>query len=191
MEDLRRAIDAATTRIGSVVFVAIDGRGASGKSTLAGLLSRELGAEVVRTDDFSQNGALFDWQAGFMSGIVEPIARGESTLSYQPASWWGCGPEPQRNQSVTDVMIVEGVGTLAPNLRSYWGLGLFVETPAPECFRRGVARDLATGKSKREIERIWRDWQASEAAYIKASRPQCVADVLLRGTAPFERQLCL
>ncbi|MDB5160983.1 MAG: putative uridine kinase, partial [Candidatus Saccharibacteria bacterium] len=36
-----------------VQIIAIDGHGGAGKSTLAENLSRELGAEIIHTDDFA------------------------------------------------------------------------------------------------------------------------------------------
>ena len=181
----------AKTRTGDVVFIAIDGRGASGKSTLARLLSRDLGAEVLRTDDFAASPAPFNWYANLIEGVLDPIAAGAATLAYDRAGWWGDAPAPILDQPVTEIMIVEGVGCLAPLVRSYWDIGIFVDTPAPDCFRRGVARDLATGEPRSEIERLWRDWQAAETDYLQAVHPERNADLRLKGTEPFDAQLAL
>lgn len=46
-------IEASPPRVGSIRFVGIDGHGGSGKSTLATLLSEQLQAEIIHTDDFA------------------------------------------------------------------------------------------------------------------------------------------
>jgi cytidylate kinase len=47
MQSTREQILSAIPKVGSSVFVAIDGHGGSGKSTLAELLGTQLGATVV------------------------------------------------------------------------------------------------------------------------------------------------
>ena len=66
-----------------------------------------------------------------------------------------------------------------------------MDTPAPNCFYRVVARDLATGKPRSEIKRLWRDWQAAKSHYLEASRPERTTDLRLKGTEPFDAQLTL
>src|SRR4051794_38929102 len=71
-----------------VKIVAIDGHGGSGKSTLAALLADELGAEVVKTDDFASWEQPVEWWPTLLARVLEPIAAGAMTLSYPRTKWW-------------------------------------------------------------------------------------------------------
>lgn len=188
MNRLRRAITRAKARIGTTVFVAIDGPGASGKSTLACRIAAAFGAEIIRLDDFSASAA-FSWMERLRTEVLAPIEAGAISLTYQPESWWGHTPAPVVDQPVTPIMIVEGVGSLHPDLRARWAVRLFVDTPASVCLERGIARDVSTGQPKMEIERLWRHWQAEEQAYLSAHDPAAAADFVVDGTRPFAAQL--
>ncbi|MEO1240324.1 MAG: hypothetical protein AAFX54_00320 [Pseudomonadota bacterium] len=188
MQRLQRAIKESKAFVGKSVFLAIDGLGASGKSTLASLISDALGGEIIRLDDLSGSVPL-SWLPRLKAEILTPISNGATSLTYQPESWWAHKPPPVIGQPVTPSMIVEGVGSHHPQVRSFWGVTIFVETPPALCFQRGVARDLATGRPKAEIEYLWRRWQAAELAYLEAHDPARRADFVVDGTAPFSTQL--
>lgn len=187
MDRLLSAISQSERRVGETVFVAIDGLGASGKSTLASLLADTLGAEIIRLDDLSGPKS-FSWMPRLKAEILEPVSEGATSLTYQPESWWGRTPPPVTDQPVTPVMIVEGVGSHHPEVRAFWGVSIFVDTPAGLCLERGVARDMATGEPEAAIGRQWKDWQTAELAYLAERDPAAHADFVIMGDAPFVEQ---
>lgn len=188
MDKLKAAIANATTLVGNTVFIAIDGWGASGKSSLASHIGDALGAEIVRVDDFSTQES-FSWITRFREEVLVPVANGEKALTYQPESWWGHTPKPIVDQPVTPIMVVEGVGCLTAELWPNWGVTVFVDTPRSICFDRGVERDLASGQPKEKVARCWREWQAAEAQYFEAQNLAARAGFVIDGTVSFAGQL--
>ena len=188
MNKLKVALANATTSVGNTVFVAIDGWGASGKTTLASLIGDTLGAEVIRIDDFSRQES-FSWIPRLREEVLKPIMNGARALTYQPETWWGHTPDPIVDQPVTPTMVVEGVGCLTSEMLPLWGVTILVDTPRSTCFDRGVERDLASGESKDEITRRWQQWQAAEAQYFEANDLADHVDFVVDGTIPFAQQL--
>src|SRR6056297_3324621 len=175
---------------GSTLFVAVDGHGGSGKSTLATWLGEQLRAEVIHTDDFAGWENPLNWWPAVIKAVFEPIKAGATTLSYQPASWWeDHHPEPVVNQPVTPIMILEGVSASRKEFDDYLGLRIFVDTPKEVCLKRGIERDMATGKSVDEVTKMWEDWFTEEDAFFANYDPKAKADVVIDGTKPFEEQI--
>ncbi|HSH55967.1 MAG TPA: AAA family ATPase [Candidatus Limnocylindrales bacterium] len=48
-----KQIASTSPRVGTDRLIAIDGHGGSGKTTLAEMLSKQLNAEIIYTDDFA------------------------------------------------------------------------------------------------------------------------------------------
>jgi uridine kinase len=172
-------------------FLAIDGRGGSGKSTLALFLSIELGAEIIRTDDFASWDNTLTWWPALIEYVFEPIGRGSTTLSYPRSRWWiDHHPDPVVDQPVTEIMIVEGVTALRREFRPYISYGIFVATPKQICVKRGLARDAGKdGKTDAEIDATWRRWVADEDAYLARDTPEGYADKIVDGTRPYSLQM--
>lgn len=192
MIDLQNTLSHRQRKTPQVFFIAIDGRAGSGKSSLATWLGKALHAEIIQVDDFSGPDNPFAWAGDMQKHVIQPILAGKKYLSYPRASWWeNHAPPPVENQPVTDVMIIEGVGSVGSAINSSWDLTLYVETPRPICFRRGVERDLSTGKPRRDIETIWRHWQEKETAYLAQENPIAKVDFVLNGTLAFADQIVL
>lgn len=175
-------------KVGTVKFIAVDGRGGSGKSTLARLLSQKLGAEIIQTDDFAGHDNPLDWWPLVIERVFKPIEAGATTLSYPRSKWWPTHyPEPVVNQPVTPIMILEGVSSSRKEFRKYISLSVFVDTPKELCFERGVARDKAygTGTNIEEITALWKGWQTDEDTYLARDKPEEYADIVLDGSTDF------
>ncbi len=177
-------------KVGKTTFIAIDGHGGSGKSTLAELFSEKLNAEVIHTDDFSGWENPLNWWPDIVEKVFEPIRNGATSLSYQPASWWGNHhPEPVKNQPVTKIMILEGVSSSRKEFDEYISYRVFVDTPKDICLERGIARDTGTEKSKEELTKMWEEWFVEEEIYIQRDNPKQKADIVIDGTLPFKKQI--
>lgn len=186
---LKSKINSLKPRVGTTLFIAIDGHGGSGKSTLAELLADELSAQVIHTDDFASPDNKVNWRKNLIKFVFEPIAQDDKFLNYDRTKWWESHhPTPAVNEPVTEVMILEGVSSLNAEFQKYISLGIYVDTPTEVCIKRGVARDSDVGKSKSEIVKIWKKWIAEENDYFKTNKAKDIADIVLDGTKPFPIQ---
>jgi uridine kinase len=128
MQSTRERILSAIPKVGSSVFVAIDGHGGSGKSTLADLLGTQLGATVVHIDEFA-GWDNRDWWPEVIDRVFGPVSEGASIVTYQPSSWGeNHHPEPV-TKPVTPIMILEGVSSSRTEFADYIGFRIFVDTP--------------------------------------------------------------
>ncbi len=191
MFDLDAALEQRGAIGGSTKIVGIDGHGGAGKSTLARYVADRMQIETVHTDDFASWDNPKDWWPLVIEQVLEPIRTGARTLSYQRSQWWpGHRPEPVVDQPVTDVVVLEGVGSLRREFRPYLSVALFVDAPREVCIARGTARDAALG-SKEEIVARWNQWFDDEVGYMARDDPQSFADVVVDGARPFEDSLGL
>jgi len=171
-----------------IFLIAIDGHGGSGKSTLAKLLAEKLSSEIIHTDDFAGWDNPLDWWPLVVERVFEPIASGSKSLNYPRSKWWAThNPEPVVGQSVTSIMILEGVSALRKEFRPYINYSIFVDTPKSVCLQRGLERDRGTdGKSDAEILAMWEKWSQDEEKYIARDNPMKFADLVVHGTKPFD-----
>lgn len=74
-------------------IVAVDGRGASGKSTLADRLSRQVSrSAVVHTDDIAWHEPYFAWGRLLADQVLRPMRCGAG-VSFRPPAWVKHGRE--------------------------------------------------------------------------------------------------
>lgn len=179
-------------KVGNTLFVAVDGHGGSGKTTLAALLMKKLGAQLIQTDDFASWDNPYNWWPLVIETVFDPIKAGAKTLSHPRSKWWeNHQPEPVVNQPVTKIMILEGVSALRKEFRDYISVGIYVDTPREVCLKRGIERDINndTGKTEAEIIAMWEKWADDEDKYLAHDKPQDYADIVIDGTRPFEDQI--
>jgi uridine kinase len=139
------------------IVVAIDGHGAAGKTTLADAAARELGAEVLHTDDHfhpARAGSdsrpmaqYYDWER-LRTAILPALARAASPL------------------------LIEGVSSACPALADLVTHAVYVDTPEPERIER-----LRTRITDEEWDQ---EWLAAERAYF-ARRPPSSFDLVVPG----------
>ena len=123
------------------VIIAIEGGSASGKSTLAEILSDVYDCNVFHMDDFflrpeqrtaerfSEIGGNIDWER-FIDEVIEPLMNGK-TVCYRP---FDCSTQTLKD-SVTvatkKLTVVEGVYSTHPSFEGYYDLSIFLDI-APE-----------------------------------------------------------
>ena len=172
----------------STMLIGIDGLAGSGKSTLAMQLNeRLLESAIVCVDDFyvtmlSSNMerlnperdyiAYFDWKR-LRDAVLEPLSKGIQAR-YRHYDWstntygeW-LAVEPGR------IVFVEGVYSTRPELRPYFSLTLYIETP----------RDIRLSRiiNRRYKDLSWIDrWMAVEDWYQEHEHPSRHADLVLQG----------
>ncbi len=143
------------------LVVAIDGYGASGKTTIAAEVERELDAATVHTDDYYED-------HGPAADDPHPMAR-----YYQ----WESLRRDCLAPTIDDarpLILVEGVSSAAPALADLIDRTVFVDTPEP------VRLERLHGRISDEE---WDDdWLAAERSYF-TSRPPASFDLVVSGTA--------
>jgi hypothetical protein len=173
------------TPAGRPRIVAVDGRGASGKSTLADRLHRAAPrSAVVHTDDLAWHEPLFGWGHLLADHVLRPLHRGGG-LSYRPPQWDVRGRRGSLEiPADTSLVIVEGTGASQRAHRDLVDATVWVQADVVEAERRGIARDIATGVNGSPAEAVafWHAWMAEELAFLDRERPWCRADVIVSGT---------
>jgi hypothetical protein len=161
---------------GRPLIVAVDGRGAGGKTTLAERL-RALtpGAQVVHTDDIAWWHSRFGWDDLMISGVLEPLLRGEAA-HYQPPAWAARGRTGHLDVPADAPMVViEGVGASRRELAHLIDAAIWVQSDFVEAERRGILRD----GGDEEAVRGWHEWMAEELPFLAADKPWERADVIV------------
>ena len=173
---------AAAPRTGAIV-VAVDGRSAGGKSTLAAVLSSVVpGSAVVHTDDVAWHHGFFDWDGLLVTGVLEPVSRGEQ-VDYRPPAWQERGRDGAITVSQDVVVIfVEGVGASRSALRPWFDAAVWTQSDAASARHRGLARDVRLGRDEEEAVRFWDEWEAHEVTFLREDRPWERADLVVCGT---------
>jgi uridine kinase len=193
--------------------VALDGRSAAGKTTLADELAgpiKRLGRPVIRAsvDGFlrpaaerRRRGSLspegyyldtVDYPA-VHAALLDPLGPGGSRryrarffdlASERPFA------EPERIAPEDAVLLVDGVFLLRPELDHAWDYRVFVEVDEEHTLARGAARDAARfGSVRAAEERYRRRYLPGERLYVGAVGPQERAEAVLDNRDPASPRL--
>jgi uridine kinase len=170
-------------------LVAIDGRSAAGKSTLASRVADMTDVSVIDGDDFYAGGTDDEWDA--MSpgekaahcidwqrqrSVLEALARGEAAR-WHPYDWDAndgrlvetptmCPPAP--------VVILEGVYSARPELADLFHLRVLYDAPVEVRHRRWVEREGAG-----YLDDWARRWSEAEEWYFARVMPPTAFDLVL------------
>lgn len=161
------ALRAAYAGPGPAVL-AVDGRSAGGKSTLAGRLVDVMpGAGLIHGDDIAWYDSVIDWDHLFVDGVLAPLRRGQA-VAFRPPAWRERGREGAIGLPAgTDPVVLEGVGASRSSLPRHLTLSIWVETPDEVRAEREAAR-IASGESTLELQR---SWAVEEDAHLLRDRP--------------------
>lgn len=167
--------------------MAVDGRSASGKSTLAEVLHRALpGSAVVHTDDVAWKHSFFDWAELLRDGVLARYRRGDAVRFRPPA--WQRENRPGAIEVSGDVttLIVEGVGASRRELVDLIDVAIWVQSDFAEAERRGIARDIASGVNgdADQSTAFWHEWMRHEIHFLAEDVPWERADLVALGTTP-------
>ena len=174
-----------------VRVIAIDGRSASGKTSLSAVLAEMVGGEVVHMDDFflppslrtqerlSESGGNVHRER-FIEEVLPSLLRKEpfryrlfdcSVMDY--SGWREVRSYP---------VIVEGAYSMHPAFGKYYDLSVFMDISPEEQIRRITMRN---GEEKAEAFRT--RWIPLEEAYIKAFHPEKNAEIII-DAVEYDRQ---
>lgn len=168
--------------------IAIDGVGCAGKTTLAAQMAEALGARIVHFDDFYrvldpatreslnprdgyQN--YFDWER-LRNDLLIPLKMGQ-TGCFRKYDWSkNALGKIIENVEPTGYLIIEGVYSCRPELRTFYNHTIFVKVPREIRELRAIARD--------ENSPFWISrWMAAEDFYITSASPESSAEWVFDG----------
>ncbi len=165
-------------------ILAIDGRCASGKSTLGKQLAAEWNAALFHMDDFylqphqrteerlAEPGGNVDRER-FLEEVLLPL-RERKPVSYRR---FDCGTftfEPARLIDPVPIAIVEGSYALHPQLRDLYDLRIFMDIDPEEQMRRILKRN-----GPEAAERFRTRWIPLEEAYFAGCKVRENADICI------------
>ena len=179
---------------GKTKLIAIDGRGGSGKSSLAStLITLAPSFKIVPVDAFPCAPEDHPWHPlgtqtwvnwkRLRDAALLPLASGEDAKFLRTPWWKGQPSGPIEIVAWGGTVIVEGCYSLRRELRDLYDLRIWVEGPVDEAVENAIRRD---GEAVRQS---WTEAYApNETAYIESHNPQAAADlvVLNSGSKRFE-----
>ena len=174
---------------GRTTLVAIDGLTCAGKSTLAGQLAAALqDAAVVDVDDFYRRlspdevamlgpeesyDRYFDWER-MIQDVLLPLGGG-SAARYRRYDWITGSFAEWRQIEPRAVVIVEGVYTTRPELRPYFSVTVYVDTPREVRLARLLDRGYP--------DVSWVEhWMAAEDWYVENMHPTEQVALVVHGS---------
>ena len=172
LSGLFAAIDTLCTQK-NPVLAAIDGRCASGKTTLAARLRERFGCSVIHTDHFflrpqqrtpqryQEPGGNMDRER-LLEEVLQPLHRGEP-VQYCPFLCHNGRLGDPILVPANGLILVEGSYSCHPELRSFYDLTVFLTVSPEEQLRRILHRE---GPEKTEIFR--QRWIPLEEHYFSA-----------------------
>lgn len=126
-----------------VRYIAIDGKGGSGKTYLSTMLAKHLGAKVYHLDDYGN-----DYQP--FVGIPKLV--------------------DELRKATGDIVLYEGVGVFDERFDIFRPFRILVQVPDVIRQRRATSRDVpSVGRSAEEWHKIWNIWSQAEHDYFNQS----------------------
>ncbi len=181
-----------TPRNGSFYIIAIDGRGAAGKSSLLNYLQSLLPEFTFLNFDnyFEPKKSSTEWgflnKERFRNDVIIPLQL-KNTLTYRPYDWHSEPHIKERSLTIKEGLCIEGL--YSSDFELGWDLKFWVETPKEICLERGIQGDQA-GMGYERALKTWRDvWQPQEDKYIARIKPTAPEYLIIDGTKSFEEQI--
>lgn len=167
------------------IIIAIDGRCASGKTTLVKELSKMLNCNVIHMDDFflrpeqrtserlSIPGENVDHER-FLSDVLLPLEGGKA-FAFRPFSCNNCSLGDPIKVTPKGINIIEGSYSCHPSLWEHYDLRIFLTVSPEEQLKRIVKRN---GEQNAEVFRT--RWIPLEEKYFTAFDIAQRCDIVLK-----------
>lgn len=184
-EFVRSVQQAAPRPSARPLIVAVDGRGAAGKSTLAAWLQEAVPASaIVRTDDLAWCEPYFAW-GDLLLQLLESLHRGEA-VHVRPPAWQARGrPGGIDVAAGVELVVVEGVGASQREHSGLIDVTVWVQSDFAEAERRGIARDVQEGVNgdREQSVAFWHEWMSHELVFVRHQKPWERAAFVVAGTS--------
>ena len=157
------------------VLIAVDGYGASGKTTLARWFADHLQGAIVSSDDFARPAVpQWEWRR-FKEQVLRPLTA-DQRARYQRYDWREDQLAEWHEIDPGGFLIAEGVSISRTELGDPWDIKVWVECPYELRLARGIERD---GEAMRDK---WVNvWIPEEDLYVREQRPHERADYIVLG----------
>lgn len=169
--------------------VAVDGRSASGKTTLGARLAGAVrSSAVVSIDDIAWHEPMYEWGPLLREHVLAPLHRGLA-VDYRPAAWASHGrPGRIAVPADLDLVVIEGTGASHREHADLIDCTIWVQSDFAEAERRGIERDVAQGVNgdREAATAFWHEWMAHELRFFDRQRTWERADVVVTGTPPID-----
>jgi uridine kinase len=180
--------------------VAIDGRSAAGKTTLADALAERLRDRTRRVviraelDHFmkmveDRNAYPYDSpESYYLDAWDYPLIRERLLRPLGPGGHRRCLANPAEVERVAPddaILLADGVFLQRPELDAHWDLRIYLDIGLDESLRRGVDRDRHWMGGAAEAERRYlTTYLPGEQRYLAEVRPRDRADIVVDMTDP-------
>ncbi|MGN1148942.1 MAG: uridine kinase [Lachnospiraceae bacterium] len=169
------------------VLVAIDGRCASGKTTLSAALREQLSCEIIHMDDFflppeKRTQERFKVPGGnvdherFLEEVMLPLTSHQN-FSYRPYDCHTQSPKEPVFVASNRITVIEGAYSCHPALWDYYDLHIFLDIDKNRQMERILLRNGST-----EAARFKEKWIPLEEAYFKAFQIKERCELCLDGS---------
>ena len=184
------------------VMVAVAGASGSGKTTLAAELARALGGIHFSLDSYYRDLGHLPWEERTKVNFDDPAMMDTALLAEHIAALaagraierpvydfaaYTTVPGATETVQPGPVVVVEGLFTLSySELRPFYQLGVYVDTPDDVCFARRLKRDV--DERARDPESVRRQYDATvRPCGLAFVRPMAeIADLVVDGTDPLD-----
>lgn len=164
------------------VLIAIDGRCASGKTTLAEKLQEELLCNVIHMDDFflrpkQRTAERYDEPGGnvdrerFLVEVLQPLQTG-SVFSYSPFDCHRMVFGEPVTVHPNEITVIEGTYSCHPSLWKFYDLHIFLTTTWEKQSERLAKRKGA------DIQMFREKWIPLEERYFTACKPEMKCEIV-------------
>ncbi|TXJ06880.1 MAG: dephospho-CoA kinase [Aeromicrobium sp.] len=160
---------------GSTTIIGIDGRSGTGKTTLGRQLAFALECPLVSLESVYQGWEGLDAGIDQMADALAALAHGDAAFV---TTWdWAAGKPGERLPLPTShLLVLEGVGTGAHQIRPFLSYLIWLEAPA------ALRQTRALSRGGENYEQWWYIWAAQEDSYIERDTPAKHADLLIETT---------
>jgi len=167
------------------IFIGIDGRAGSGKTTFANKIKtinpsisvisgddfyEQIPSSLYKKHSFEYKYKVYFNQSYFIKNILSPISKSKE-ISYQKYNWEKKSFSECKIFSPTSVVIFEGVFMCSPELINYFDLSIFLEANRDLCLDRLKDRDTP--------QQWMNDWQDTEDWYFENYKIKTFVDILV------------
>lgn len=168
------------------VIIAIDGKCAAGKTTLAEEISHKLGCTVFHMDDYflraeqrteqrlSEPGGNVDRER-FLSEVLLPLKNGAKNITYRQFDCSTLSLKEPVTAEIKPIVIVEGSYSCHPALYDFYDLHIFIDTDDETQLDRIIIRNGANA-AKQFAEK----WIPLENTYFQAYDIKEKCQILLK-----------
>ncbi len=161
------------------LVVAVDGRGASGKTTFSTRLAASLNAPLVHTDDVAWHHSFFDWWPLLTERVLEPFRAGHA-INWTPEAWTSRGRTGRIVVPAAPVLVVEGVSASRRELMNLIDVAIWMDVDPNLAEQRGLERDGPENRA------FWFEWQAEEVPFLNQDQPWERANLIVDGAPTVE-----